>query len=120
MNTDPYASEPAAQIPPDLYDEYENAALAVERWEKHLNRIEAEIKEILGDAHAGMVGRRKVFTYRPINTYRIKQLVAEYPELVQHFEREITNIQFDVNAFDKQHHEILEKYRSRSFRRVAE
>ena len=112
-------TESVVQIPPDVWAEYEMALAKQASWNKYVSLLQDQIKQILGDAHAGMVGTRKVATYRPVDTYRIKALLEEYPELAQHFERQVTKTEFDVNAFDAQHHEILEKFRTRSFRVVA-
>ncbi len=112
-------TETVAQIAPDLFAEYEAALAKQASWKKYVDLLQEQIKDQLGDAHAGMVGSRKVVTYRPVANYRISDLVAEYPELAQHFEREVTKTEFDVSAFDAQHHEILEKFRSRAFRVVT-
>lgn len=117
--TQAHVTETTAPIAPDLYAEYVGALAKLASWKKYVDLLQEQIKDQIGDAHAGMVGNRKVVTYRPVDTYRIKDLIEEYPELVQHFEREITKTEFDVSGFDAQHHEILEKYRSRAFRVVA-
>lgn len=119
MSTDVHPNETTAQISPDLWAEYEGAMAKLASWHKYTGLLREKIMEEIGDAHAGMVGNRKVATYRPVDTYRIKALVAEYPELAQHFEREVTRTEFDVSAFDAQHHDILEKFRSRAFRVVT-
>jgi len=119
VSTDVHPNEPTVQISPDLWAEYEGAMAKLASWHKYVELLREKIMEEIGDAHAGMVGNRKVATYRPVDTYRLKALIAEYPELTQHFEREVTKTEFDLDAFDAQHHDILEKFRSRAFRVVA-
>jgi len=119
MAVDPYKNESTVQIPPDLWQKYEQACEAEAGWTNHVKYLREQIEKLIGDAHAGMVGDRKVVTYRPINTYSIAGILRDYPEMAAHFEREETKTVFDLNAFKAQHENIAEQYRSRQFRVVS-
>lgn len=119
MSTETPVQEPTVEINPAVWAEYQGALAKLASWQKYVELLREQIVKEIGDAHAGTVNGRKVATYRPVDTYRIKALIAEYPELVQHFEHDVTRTEFDVAAFDAQHHEILERYRSRAFRTVT-
>jgi len=116
MAVDQYENEPTTQISPDLWDQYQDALRAVAKWEQHLDLLKLKLKTELGDAHAGMIGDRKVVTYRPINTYSVAGIRRDYEELAQHFEHEVTRTEFDLAAFSAQHPDIADKYRTRQFR----
>lgn len=119
MAVDPYASEPAVQIPPDLWDRYSKAVSAYNGWKAYLESLREEIEAVIGDAHAAKVGDQKVITYRPIDTFSVAGIKRDYPEIAQHFVHEVTREEFDLAAFRKQHAEIAEKYQSRQFRIAA-
>jgi hypothetical protein len=120
MPIDPHATETTKEIPGDLWRQYEETRANVEGWKRHLDFLQEQIQAYIGDAHAGTVGGRKVVTYRPTATYAVTALRKAYPELAQHFEVEKLVTQFDLDAFLHQHNEIAERFRSRSFRVVAE
>lgn len=119
MSIDPYASEPVVELPGGLWREYLDAVNARDRWARHAEDIQEKLKERIGDAHAGTVNGKKVVTYRPTATYAVSVLRKAEPELTQHFEREVLKTEFDLSAFIKQHEDIAERYRSRSFRAVV-
>ena len=120
MTIDKFATEPAKEIPGDLWRQYKETLDSVEGWKRHLDFLREQIETYLGDAHAGTVGGVKVVTYRPTATYAVKALREAYPELVQHFERDELVTVVDMKAFIKQHEEIAEQFRSRSFRVVEQ
>jgi len=119
MTVDPYQNEPAVQIPPDLWDEYTTGVRAVQEWEAYLEIRRAKIEELIGTAHAGMVGNKKVVTYRPINKWSVGGIRRDYAEMAAHFEHEVTRVEFDLNAFRAQHPDIAEKYQTRQFREAG-
>jgi len=119
VSVDPYASEPAVQIPPDLWTQYQQAVENAEGWNRHVKFLREQIEKLIGDAHAGKVGDRKVVTYRPIDTWSVTGLKRDYPEMVQHFEHEVARTEFDLKSFAAQHPDIAEQYRSRQFRAVV-
>lgn len=116
MAVDPYANEPAVQIPPDLWQQYTEAVENAAGWNRHVDFLKEQIKKLVGDAHAGKVGDRKVVTYRPIDTWSVSGIRRDYSELAQHFDHEVTRVEFDFDAFAAQHPDIAEQYRSRQFR----
>lgn len=119
MSVDPYASEPAVQIPPDLWQQYTEALENEAGWTRHVKFLREQIEKLIGDAHAGKVGDRKVVTYRPIDTWSVSGLKRDYPEMVAHFEHEVSKVEFDLEAFRAQHPDIAAAYRSRQFRAAA-
>jgi hypothetical protein len=115
---DPYATESAKEIPGDLWRQYTETLANVEGWSRHLDFLKEQIQGYIGEAHAGTVGGEKVVTYRPTATYAVTPLRKAYPELTQHFETEKLVTQFDLEAFKRQHADLAEQFRSRSFRVV--
>jgi hypothetical protein len=118
MAVDQYQNEPVVQIPPDLWRQYEEARESEAGWVRRVTFLRDQIEKLVGEAHAGMVGTKKVVTYRPISTYSVRGIQRDYPEMAQNFEREETRTVFDLDAFRAQHEEIAEQYRSRQFRVV--
>jgi hypothetical protein len=115
---DEHANEPAVQLPPDLVDQYKAAVNALQGWKNHVAFLRRQIEEKMGGAYAGMVGDRKVVTYRPVDTWAVSLLRKEHPELAQHFVKEVTREMFALQDFIRQHGDIAARYQSRSFRIV--
>jgi hypothetical protein len=119
MKIDPHLNEPVAALDPDVHGLYLVAKENAKAWQAEADRLELILNEQLGDAYAGTVNGFKVVTHRPTATYRIKALVEENPQLAQHYFKKVVKDEFDVAAFGAQHADVLERYRSRSFRTLA-
>ena len=120
MKVDPYLNEKTADLNPDTHALYLEARANADAWASEAERLKKDLLEQLGDADAGLVHGRKVVTHRPVSTYRIKDLVAAYPDLTQHYFT-VKEVQtFDQATFSLSHGDLLEQYRSRSFRSLAE
>lgn len=113
---DPHAGEPTVELPPGLWDEYRTAVASVAGWEAHAKALRERIEAIIGDAHAATVNGDTVITYRPTSRVAAARLLAEYPDLVQHFMVTQTTETLDVKAFEARHPDIVAQYRSRQFR----
>lgn len=120
MKVDPYLNEKTVDLDPDIHARYLEAKENADAWKKEAERLQGILRDSLGDAHAGLIHGRKVVTHRPVNTYRISDLVRDYPELTQHYfvTKEVET--FDQDTFAVSHGDILERYRSRSFRSIAD
>ena len=120
MKVDPYLNEATVDLDPDIHGLYLEARANADAWTAEADRLKTELLNRLGDAHAGLVNGRKVITHRPVATYRIKDLIRDYPELTQHYFTTKEVETFDQESFRYSQPELLEQYRSRSFRSIAE
>jgi hypothetical protein len=112
---DPHANEPTVELDRDTVKLLYEAKEAVRLWTIEYNRLKRKLTDTLGDAFAGTVDGEKVVLYRPKDQYAIKQLEADYPDLVEHFKRMELREVLDVAAFGARHPDILTKYRVRAF-----
>lgn len=113
---DEYADEPAVQVAADLYEEWVEMTKRIAKLQAYADDLKAALIKQIGDAHAGMVGNRKVLTHRPENRYATARLMKERHDLTQHFMRTVQKEEFDLEAFKVRHPEEAEQYRIRSFR----
>lgn len=120
MKVDPYLNEPTVELDAEIHGLYLEAKENAKAWSAEADRLERLLQDQIGDAHAGTVRGFKLVTHRPTATYRIKALVQENPELAQHYIKPVVKDEFDVEAFRRQHSDVLEQYRSRSFRTLAQ
>lgn len=120
MKVDPYLNEKTVNLNPDIHAKYLEARNNADAWMAEAKRLKQELIDQLGDADAGLVHGRKVITHRPVATYRIKDLIAAYPELTQHYFIVEEVETFDQQTFALSHGDLLEQYRSRSFRSIAD
>lgn len=117
MKFDKYASEPTAEIDRDVHAKWLEARKNAALWKVEEERLRAKLQADLGDATAGVIDGRKVLTHRPTSTYRVKDLLAQYPDLTQHYMVAGPEV-FDVTTFVARHPDIAEQFQSRSFRPV--
>lgn len=120
MKVDPHADESTADVDPVTYSQYMEAAANAMSWEKEADRLRALLDAQMGNAYAGLVDGRKLLTHRPTSTFRVAQLVKDYPELTQHYLHSEVKQVVDMAAFVHDHPEIAESYRSRQFRSLAD
>lgn len=112
---DPYANEPVAELDPDLVRAYQEAKLAVKMWTEELERLKEKLKASLGDAHAGLVGDKKLIAYRPQDKFATSRLVRDYPDLAENFYAMQVERVLQLDEFRRQHPDIVEQYRVRAF-----
>jgi hypothetical protein len=117
---DQYADEPAVPVDPELYRNWRDAQDAVNKWQAYVDKYADEIRLQIGSAHAGLVDGVKVVTNRPQNRWSVAGLQRDHKSLTQHFVREVTKEEFDLQAFSAKYPDIAEKYRARSLRVMAE
>lgn len=115
----PHDKEPTVEIPGGLWKSYLEARKSREDWEEHEKYYRERIEKLLGDAPAGTVGGVKVVTYRPADKWSTTGILKEYPEIADHFVVTRQVDEFDVEAFIRQHPDLAEPFRSRSFRVVS-
>jgi len=113
---DPYDGEPTAQIDPQDFQDLMQCRTAISGWEERLKYLKAKIEKQMGEAHAGMIGDRKVITNRPTQGYAESRLVKENEELAQHFMIQKVTEVLDLATFSAQHPDIASRYRIRQFR----
>jgi hypothetical protein len=111
-------NEPAVQVNADLVREWMATLAQIERLQAYADDLKASLIKQIGDANAGMIGDRKVITHRPENRYATARLMKERGDLAQHFIREVTKEEFDLEAFKARHPDVADEYRVRSFRLV--
>jgi len=116
---DPYAEEPAVQVNEDLYRHWRELELFALQYAKAAEAAKALLIQQMADAHAGLIGDVKVVTNRPTKRYATARIMTEREDLAQHFMREVSRKELDLEAFRIRHPEIAEKYRVRSFRVVG-
>jgi hypothetical protein len=120
MKPDPYANEPTAPVDPETSRLYLEACDAAKSWQIEADRLKKMIDEQIGDAHAGLVDGRKLYTHRPEDRYAVARLLKENPELTQHYYHQVYKEEFNFELFSKAHPEIAEQYRVRSFRSLGD
>jgi hypothetical protein len=112
---DPHVNEPTQELDRDKVKLLLEAKEAIKAWVKFYNRLKTELIDTLGEATAGTVDGEKVVYYRPKDQYALKQLEADYPDLVTHFRKMEVREVLDMDAFGNAHPEVLERYRVRAF-----
>ena len=117
---DPHEDEPTVELDSAIWDAYHRARRAADQALKDLDNIKNDLILALGDAHAGIVGGRKVVTFRPQRRYAEAQLRARYPDLTQHYLTSKLVEVLDVNRFGAAHPDILEQFQVRAFKAVSE
>lgn len=120
MKVDPYLNESTVDLDPEVHRLYLEAKANADAWSAEAVRLKGQLLVELGKADAGLVNGLKLITHRPVATYRIKDLMAAYPELTQHFIKPKVVDEFDTEAFRLQHPDLLEQHRSRQFRTIAD
>lgn len=120
MKVDPYLNEPTADLDPETHAAYLEARSNAKAWMVEAERLKEKLQLQLGDKHAGLVLGRKVITHRPVDTYRIKDLVRDYPDLTQHYFITKETEVFDLDTFQHAHADLLAPYQSRQFKSVAD
>lgn len=113
---DKYADEPTQDLDPDKVTLWRNAQDAANRWQEHADALKRDLIEAMGTAHAGLIDGQKVLTYRPTKKIAEASLIKEYPDLVNHYMVERRRLELDLEAFQRQHQDVAEKYRVRQFR----
>lgn len=116
---DPHAKEPTVELEKELWQSYENALVALNKWTQYANDLKARLLKELGDAYAGTVDGKKVVAHRPKDQYAVSRLRQDYPDLTEHFMRWKTEQVFDTEAFSVAHPEILEQYKVRAFTKLG-
>lgn len=119
MKPDPYADEPTVDLDPDIHGAWLEACVAAKSWQAEADRLKAKLLEQLGDAHAGLVDGFKIVTHRPTNSWAKAKLCQDHPDLTQGYFVPTTSEEFDFDWFRRVHPEIAERYRTRSFRGIA-
>jgi hypothetical protein len=119
VKKDPHATEPKVELNRETYRLYVEALDNSVAWKKEAERLQGLLNEEIGDAYAGTVNGHKVVTHRPIQTWRINELVRDYPELTARYVEQVTVEKLDIHEFRAHHKEIADKYQSRSFRNLG-
>jgi len=117
---DKHANEATREIQAEAYAAWTKAKAAADAWKVEEQRLRTILELAMGDADAATINGRKVLTNRPTKTVAVKRLMEDYPDLTQHFMRDNVVHEFDLTSFVLVHRDIVEKYRVRSFRAVAE
>jgi hypothetical protein len=115
MAYDKNKDEPTAEVDSVAYRRWRVAEDAIKQWKIESELAQAELKRQVGDAHAGTIDGKKVIYYRPIATYRQKDLLAENADLASHYFVPGPDV-FQMERFAAMHPEIADKYRSRAFK----
>jgi hypothetical protein len=101
------------EIDQDKWRLREEARQAVKSWQAELDRLSLEIQAEAGEATSLTVQGVEVATYAPINAWRGRDLVRDYPDLTSHYME--TTVKFNANLFAARHPDIAEKYQTRRF-----
>jgi hypothetical protein len=117
---DPHQAEQTVELDPLLWTLYQQAQINADGWQLEADKLKAKVIAQIGDAYAATVDGIKVAYYRPTAKYAESRLVADNPDLVQHFMKWQRKEIFDLEAFMAQHPDVAERYRVRSFRRAKE
>ena len=115
---DKYEEEPAVQVSAEMFEEWTEVTARIVKLQAYADDLKAALIKQVGDAHAGKVGDKKVVTHRPENRWATARIIKERGDLAQHFMRQVTKEEFDLEAFRARHPEVAEEYRIRSFRLV--
>lgn len=84
------------------------------------DQIIARMKAVGGEqANSATVRGVEVFTLNPKNSYRTRDLQADYADLIPAYMREKVVEKFDMEAFAKDHPTIAARYQTREFRRTG-
>lgn len=85
----------------------------------HIDRIDAVIKERMGDANTAKVNGVAVFTYNYKQAWRTSDLLEEHRPLCEEFFKTALVTEFDPKAFAAKHPQIAREYQTREFRTVS-
>lgn len=86
----------------------QNDNLWIEEFQKQLDRVSD------GAEHFTLNGR-EVITYKRNGNLNVKRLESEHPNLVTHYTRLVTKLQFDKEAFKQEEPELFAAYRAKVF-----
>lgn len=118
---DKHADENTIEAPESLWSQYLYYRGKEAEWKKMADGIKdilvAEMKE--NGATAVLVAGAKVASYRGQANYATARIREDYPELTEHFMRDVLDRKFDIELFAKMHPEIAEKYRVHAFKDLA-
>lgn len=88
---------------------------AIKVMEAELARLERKLRAAIGDNEAATIFGEEVITNRPVKKLRAKQLAEDNPVLYKQYTRPMLVDQFDAEAFQADHPNLYEQYRSRQF-----
>lgn len=97
------------------YLEYMEKRRTVDILTKEMEKLEAKIREAVGDAEAATVFGEVVITNRPIKRFKAKALEEDNPTLYKEYTRPVIVDQFDAEAFQADHPNLYQQYQSRQF-----
>ena len=119
MAVDPHADEVKKEINKDKYLLLLAIREAIAAGQAREKELVAEIKAEMGEATAAVVDGSIVLTYRYKQGWATKDLIRDYPELVEHYMTMNVEKKLDMYQFAAHHAEIAQKYQTREFREAA-
>lgn len=98
---------------------YDQLTEAINQAQADRLRVQAEIKDLMGDARVATLNGVPTFTYAPKETWRIADIKRDMPHLVAQYVKEQVQEVVDWSRFIEHHRDAIKSYQTREFRRVS-
>jgi hypothetical protein len=98
---------------------YDKAVAEYNELGAEIERLQKEIQAEMGNAQAATVAGVQVFTFNMKNSWRTKDLQADYGNITKDYMVPSDKLVFDVKKFAADHPAIASQYQTREFRRTS-
>lgn len=99
--------------------QYKQALADIATMAAFRDKLEAEIKEAMGDSEEAKVDNVPVLTYAYKNAYRWREFADDNPALAKEFTIIVEKPVLDQESLVKQHPAVVRNYQTREFRLVS-
>jgi hypothetical protein len=98
---------------------YDQLTEAINQAQADRQRVQDEIKKLMGDAKVATLNGVPTFTYAPKQTWRTADIKRDMPHLVALYMEPVTTDVINWDRFFEHHSEAVKGYQTREFRRVS-
>lgn len=100
----------------DLLDDLNECNRMIAFWTSQLEKTQARLAEIMGDAEQGTINGVPVFFYEKQNRFRGGDFAKAYPDMHKFYTRDVTVQRFDVEWFRSSRPDLWSQFQSRPMR----
>jgi hypothetical protein len=99
-----------------LLADYRECQNTMEFWKKRLEKIKAQMAEIMGDHEIGTVNGDPVFFYQRQDRFNSSEFRKQYPDMYRLYTHEVTEAKFDVDWFKKARPDLYAEFQVKAMR----
>lgn len=99
--------------------QYKQAVTDIATMAAFRDKLEAEIKDAMGDGEEALIDDVPVFTHAYKNSYRWREFADDNPALAKEFTIIVEKPVLDQESLVKQHPAVVRNYQTREFRLVS-